>query len=151
MDVAVVRSSGDADLDRAAVACVSNSRANTASRWFASIVGSHREIVRWTIPVAVPGVPPTPPYGQYLPIPHSCEGWYPPAEIKAKVEGKTTVGFQITVDGDVRDPVIRNSSGNANLDNAAIECVKSWHYLPARQDGKPVEALWETQIVWNVD
>ena len=150
-DVSVIRSSGDESLDRQSVSCLSSWSFNPKLPWFHLVIGAHRAMIRWTIPSAMPGVPPTPPFGQFLPIPHSCEGWYPEAALKAKIEGTTKLHFRIDTDGGVNDPVVDTSSGNADLDQAAVECVKLWHYLPARQDGKAVTSIWTANIVWKMD
>jgi TonB family protein len=53
----------------------------------------------------------------------------------------------VLTDGSVGDARIVRSSGEREIDQIAIETVKdSWHYLPASDNGKPIEA-WTTVIV----
>ncbi len=61
---------------------------------------------------------------------------------KAKEEGKdglVQVRALIGEDGSILETEIARSSGHPELDNAAIEAVKSVSFLPATQEGDPVK------------
>ncbi len=45
----------------------------------------------------------------------------------------------VRVDGSVSDLKIKQSSGFARLDRAALDAVRRWRYTPAQQDGQPIE------------
>jgi len=82
--------------------------------------------------------------------PHFCGNQYPSISLRLGEEGTTTLGFRIGTDGSVVDPHITNSSGSQRLDNAAIECVSSWRYRAAVQNGQPVEVPWQANVVWRL-
>jgi TonB family protein len=92
--------------------------------------------------------------GQGQPVsvgkPHVCTDAYPLAAVRAGAEGTTTLKFQVTVDGTVKDIVVESSSGNTDLDNAAVQCAGRWLYKPATRDGKPVEMPWKASIQWKL-
>ena len=96
--------------------------------------------------------PPPPPLNAPRPAgaPHSCLSYYPPAEAQAHVEGRTLVAFTIKTDGTVTDVSVARSSGNSDLDNAAMTCVKTWLYRPVLQNGQAVELPWKAFVNWQI-
>jgi len=66
------------------------------------------------------------------------------------LRGITRVKFRVGVDGATRDLAVEKTSGSADLDQAAIECIAKWKYAPATQGGHPVERDWEAAVAWNV-
>jgi TonB family protein len=82
--------------------------------------------------------------------PHSCNQ-YPAAELASHIEGTSTLRFRIGTDGEPKEIAIAKSSGNANLDQAAIACVTGWKYAPATKSGKPVETAWKADVVWKIN
>ena len=74
--------------------------------------------------------------------PHECIGYYPPDAAVELREGKTIVAFTITADGTVIQPKIVAYS-YADLDEAALACVKTWKYRPAVANGEPVAVPWK--------
>ena len=81
---------------------------------------------------------------------HSCLDYYPEAAKNAGIEGITTLAFTVTEQGTVADLRIAKSSGNADLDNAAVTCASLWHYKPARKDSKPVATPWQAAVEWKL-
>jgi TonB family protein len=94
---------------------------------------------------------PPPPQAITSMRPHSCVQYYPAAAQRDHISGKTEVGFTIETDGSISNPTIVKSSGNADLDNAALSCVKYWHYKPALQNGQPIAVPWNGTIEWEAD
>jgi TonB family protein len=80
--------------------------------------------------------------------PHICINDYPPEAIAVHAEGTTVVGFTITESGKTAEVKVAKSSGNADLDNAAVTCISRWLYRPAQKDGKPVALPWKAQVRW---
>ena len=77
--------------------------------------------------------------------------FYPPAAVAAHIEGANIVLVTIGADGSVKGVQINKSSGNTDLDNASLTCVKTgWHFKPATQDGVPVESQKLYQITWKL-
>jgi len=79
--------------------------------------------------------------------PHECIGYYPPDAAVELRAGKTIVAFTITAEGTVIQPKIVTYS-YADLDEAALACVKTWTYRPATANGQPVATPWKVQVVW---
>ena len=145
-DVTLVSSSGHSDLDDATMQCVSRWRfdpSKTADRFY---IGPHRAGISWAIPQTGGQA-----VGRFIGLPHSCASYYPEAEMKAGVEGTAHIGFTVTERGEVRDPVVLQSSGNKNLDDTALRCVRYWSYKPAEKDGEPIAVSWQVDIVWKLE
>jgi TonB family protein len=109
--------------------------------------------------LAEPTVPPStnapapPAQGITPPQPTSCDrsaSRYPPAAIRLGIEGDTALTFRIAVDGTTKDVVVEHSSGNADLDYAAVAGAQCWRYKPAMKDGKPVEVTWHAVVRWRL-
>jgi TonB family protein len=66
-----------------------------------------------------------------------------------RLSGITRVKFRVGVDGTTQGIAVEKTSGNVDLDQAAIDCVAKWKYRPATQNGHPVEFDREGQINWN--
>ncbi len=66
--------------------------------------------------------------------------YYP---IKAKrngVQGKVLLNVAVKIDGTAAAVQISRSSGSSALDEAALEAVKLWKFIPARRGGEIVQA-----------
>jgi len=65
---------------------------------------------------------------------------YPQRAQRLGVQGSVTVLITIGSDGRVIDAVVRQSSGDGELDREAISTVRNrWRFAPARRGGMPVE------------
>ncbi len=64
---------------------------------------------------------------------------YPEEARKAGVEGKAIVEVTVGADGVMRRCSLVVSSGNAQLDEAALQAVHVSKFAPGTKDGKPVE------------
>jgi len=53
---------------------------------------------------------------------------YPKKELLARIIGTVTMDVLVAEDGSVADVRVRKSSGNANLDAAALEAIRHWKY-----------------------
>jgi TonB family protein len=82
--------------------------------------------------------------------PHVCSSYYPPEAMKANIEGTVLVGFMVKVSGSVSDIKVLKSSGNKDLDDAAVTCVTHWRYKPAIDNGAPIEMPWQANVVWKI-
>jgi protein TonB len=96
-------------------------------------------------PPAPPAIPSTAvkaidaPPPQY-PLDLACDG------IGGKVELMITVGTE----GTVTRADMQRSSGQAALDNAALEAVRGWRFRAATYNGQPVETQVAVPITFNV-
>jgi TonB family protein len=66
---------------------------------------------------------------------------YPDLAKKAGIEGRVLVKMEIDIDGSVMDAQILQSSGNQNLDEAALNQARRCRFKPALQHQKPVR-VW---------
>lgn len=71
---------------------------------------------------------------------------YPESAKAAKIEGISVIETVIDETGRVRQPKIKATSGDKDLDKAAIDAVSAWTFKPATLDGKPVEVYYTLTI-----
>ncbi|WP_241233616.1 energy transducer TonB [Altericroceibacterium xinjiangense] len=65
---------------------------------------------------------------------------YPYLSRKGREEGVVVLRVLVSVDGRAVKLEMDNSSGHDRLDKAALETVRKWRFVPAKQAGKPREA-----------
>lgn len=76
---------------------------------------------------------------------------YPQAAIKNNIEGKVTVQFIIQKDGTLINPEIINGLGYG-CDEAVIDAIKkTGRWNPGIQNGKPVVAKFQTDIIFKLE
>lgn len=76
---------------------------------------------------------------------------YPSAERNAGVEGTVSIRFLIGTDGNVEDVTVTSSSGNANLDNAAVAACRKWRFTAAKNSsGLPVRCYASIPIIFKI-
>ena len=66
---------------------------------------------------------------------------YPPLSKRLGEEGKVVLRVLIEADGSASKAEIRSSSGYDRLDQAALQTVLRWRYLPGKRGGV-AEAMW---------
>lgn len=76
---------------------------------------------------------------------------YPPESRQAGEQGKTTLRVWVDKQGLPQTVEIKESSGFARLDQAAIDAIKAWHFLPAQKDGVPIAAWVVVPIVFRLE
>jgi protein TonB len=98
------------------------------------------EVVRRTDETDIPVVPfwrvEVKPQPRNIPIPT-----YPDMARTAGIEGQTVVEALVATDGSVSDARVLKSSGNASLDQAAVDAAMRSRFSPAKQRDKPVR-VW---------
>lgn len=94
-------------------------------------------------PAAAPAVTPPRTDASHLnnPVPR-----YPPVSRRLGEEGRVLLDVHIQPDGGVGEIRVRTSSGSNRLDQAALDAVKRWRYVPARR-GDVAIAFWYVQPV----
>lgn len=111
-------------------------------------------------PVAV-AAPPTPPApapepavepprynAAYLSNPPPA---YPLAARRRGVEGTALVRAEISAGGECLRAELKKSSGAEMLDQAALEAVKKWRFVPARRGSQALVAWVEVPITFKLD
>lgn len=101
-----------------------------------------------TAPPATEVATPVPPAPPRVDLPSSSADYlnnppppYPPLSKRLGEQGRVVVRARIEVNGSASQAEIRTSSGYERLDQAALQTVKRWRYLPGKRAGVP-EAMW---------
>lgn len=76
---------------------------------------------------------------------------YPSEERENKIEGVVINEVVINEQGKVESVKVEKSSGNANLDQAAVDAVEQWTFEPATLNGNPVAVYYHLTINFKVD
>lgn len=99
-------------------------------------------------PVAVEPAPSPPPTPVRVELPSSEADYlqnpkpaYPPTSKRVGEQGKVVVRVLIGADGSAQKAEIRQSSGFERLDQAALDTVLRWRYVPGKRGGV-AEAMW---------
>ena len=71
---------------------------------------------------------------------------YPPSAKAAGIGGTVVLSVSVDENGRPVSVTKRKSSGNGELDAAAIATVREWRFRPAKLDGKPVPARLEIPV-----
>lgn len=99
-----------------------------------------------TAPVPTPIVPPSL-NADYLDNPAPA---YPPLARRMGEEGRVLLRVHVEASGLPSKVDIRTSSGSERLDHAALEAVKRWKFVPAKQGDKTVPAYVVVPISFNL-
>lgn len=106
-----------------------------------------------TPPIAAPVAPAAPPQApapapSKVELPSSDADYlqnpkpaYPAISRRLGEQGRTIVRVQIGSDGAALKAEIRSSSGFERLDQAALQTVMKWRYVPGKRGGVP-ETMW---------
>ena len=65
---------------------------------------------------------------------------YPRDALRRGIGGTVRVQVTVAPDGSVDRMAVATSSGDRNLDRAAMEAVRRWRFKPAMRNGQPVSA-----------
>ena len=86
--------------------------------------------------------------GKRIPAPAQVPPVYPVKEQRRGIGGTTVVAFTYGADGKVRTAEVKTSSGNNNLDSAAVAAVRQWTVNSSR-DGVPTAGSSETSLTFT--
>jgi protein TonB len=76
---------------------------------------------------------------------------YPVAARRAGEQGTVTLRVLVARDGQPARVDVEKSSGSAQLDAAALEAVRSWRFVPARQGTDAIESWVLVPIVFRLE
>jgi protein TonB len=65
---------------------------------------------------------------------------YPVRSRRLGEQGRVLLNVQVLADGTAGSVALKDGSGSKRLDQAALEAVKKWRFIPAKQGEKPVNA-----------
>jgi protein TonB len=74
---------------------------------------------------------------------------YPAQALRRNVGGRVRVLATVAPDGSVERLELAESSGNRDLDRAAMEAVRRWTFQPATRNGQPVTATVIVPLEFN--
>lgn len=73
---------------------------------------------------------------------------YPALSKRLQEQGKVVVRVLIGTDGQASQASVKTSSGFDRLDQAAVNTVLKWRYVPGKRGGVP-EAMWfDVPVNW---
>lgn len=146
-DVKVVRSSGYARLDGAAVDAVTGHwRYKPLFSGGQPIACRHQAAVGWRLPVDPVDLAS---YGFAVVRMHAAD--YPAGTSAKSEQGATGISLAVGKDGSVFEVRLFHSSGYPELDNAAMADAKSgkWPVTPAMIGGRPLRTTLGLFVVWS--
>ena len=76
---------------------------------------------------------------------------YPPLARRSGEQGRVVLRVLVTPNGAAEAVELRTSSGSARLDQAAIETVKRWRFVAARQGDQNVAAWVLVPITFSLE
>lgn len=76
---------------------------------------------------------------------------YPSLSRRLGEQGKVLLNVQVTADGLAGSVELRTSSGSARLDQAALEAVKKWRFVPAKRGGQSVSASVIVPVRFSIE
>ena len=75
---------------------------------------------------------------------------YPESARRANIEGTVGVELVIGAQGSVTSAWVAESSGNAALDQAAVDAVYRWRFAPGTLNGSPVETRSRVRVNFDL-
>lgn len=87
--------------------------------------------------------------GKQIPTPKQVPPVYPEKELRRHIGGTAVVAFTYAADGKVTSATIKTSSGNKNLDAAAVASVRQWTGQGVAKDGVPAAGASETTVSFS--
>lgn len=76
---------------------------------------------------------------------------YPPAARRRGMEGQVIVRAEVQSDGTCSRAELKQGSGHGLLDQAALEAVKKWRFVPARKGNQSVAAWVDVPITFKLE
>jgi periplasmic protein TonB len=82
---------------------------------------------------------------------HNPSPAYPSLARRNGEQGTVTLRVLVTRDGAPASVSVERSSGHARLDRSALEAVRAWRFVPAREQGEPVEVWMLVPIAFTLE
>jgi periplasmic protein TonB len=76
---------------------------------------------------------------------------YPAMSRRAGEEGRVVMKVLVSQEGAANEVQIEKSSGSERLDNAAIQAVKKWRFIPAKKNNQPLSAYVLVPMKFSLD
>lgn len=101
-----------------------------------------------TAPKAAPAVQPPSAQAQGL---QNRAPKYPQLSRKKKEQGTVLLKLLVKADGTVGTISVLKSSGFSRLDQAALQAVKHWRFVPAKQQGQSIDFWYEMPMTFALN
>ena len=75
---------------------------------------------------------------------------YPGESRKAREEGTVQLRAVVGVEGSAKEVSVAQSSGYARLDESALEALRKWRFMPAKQGDKLIEGVIVVPITFSL-
>lgn len=76
---------------------------------------------------------------------------YPRAALRKRLQGTVMVEAQVGADGLPRHVRLQRTSGHPSLDDAALEAVRKWRFIPARRGDEVIEARVVVPVEFRIN
>ncbi|MDM0078636.1 energy transducer TonB [Variovorax sp. J2P1-59] len=76
---------------------------------------------------------------------------YPATAKRLGQQGKTIVRVLVDVEGRPSQARVMQSSGYQELDQAAVDAVSGWKYVPGRRKGVPEPMEFNIPVTWSLN
>ena len=82
--------------------------------------------------------------------PSSCDQFLPAGTTHPQTNRVTILSYRLPLTGEFEDISVFRSSGDSNLDQAAVRCAQTIHAPPFKVAGVPTEISWVTGYFWSI-
>ena len=76
---------------------------------------------------------------------------YPPLSKRMGEEGKVILRVTVSPQGTAESVEVKTSSGSQRLDDAAVNTVKQWKFIPAKRGDTPVQSRVLVPIIFKLE
>lgn len=76
---------------------------------------------------------------------------YPLAARRRGIEGRVLLRVEVAAGGEALQVQVKKGSGHDMLDQAAVEAVRKWHFVPAKRGNTAVAAWVEVPMTFKLD
>ena len=76
---------------------------------------------------------------------------YPPMSKRLNETGVVLLKVFVTADGKAAVVKLKKSSGYSRLDDAALNAVSNWRFVPAKSNGKPVDYWYDVPVNFQLN
>jgi len=76
---------------------------------------------------------------------------YPAISRRIGEEGRVIMRVLVSVNGEAESVKVENGSGSSRLDEAAVDAVKKWKFVPAKKNKQPISAYVLVPIKFSLD
>jgi TonB family protein len=145
-DARIDKSSGNADLDAASLACTSQWRYTPARHGGVAVDAPWKANVQWKMHGGT----------DYRMMAHCARFHALTAQMLSGISGVTALTYRVMPNGTLGDIAVAQSSGDKSLDDAALSCLHDMHYntenLDIAAEGIPGHALmdWRSEYLRGV-